>query len=440
MQPISIVIPTLNEADNLDPLFKRINESLTSAEIPYEIIVIDDHSTDSTAQIAKSAPAEYNVQFHTKEGTPGKAHSLMEGFAIAQYELVCMIDGDLQYPPEAIKLMYHKLQYCEADIVLTERIDNKTSPLRRLMSYTFNTVFTRMLFGINYDTQSGLKLFRKSILKTINIDPSPWTFDLEFIVRALEHNYVIVSQQISFSERNAGTPKLHVLSATKEIATGSLKLWRNSSSKRIKLSYQRSEVLQRSIHWAVAVAATTVLATTTFSGGASAQSTSPGRQTSSGLTGSLLQALQLQPSAPASVNTPKPGAVVATPTAMPVMASATNDQPVASTAVSTVASAPTTSLASQAAAPNTGASTAPASEPSDSTVATAVSSSTTGTSNDSSKDTPYYPVSKLSTAKTDQYHTLALSSLIIGVGFIVLSLISFAIRKITMRNNRQVYT
>ncbi len=48
---ISIIIPTLNEAENLPLLFKRIDDSLLAADIPYEIIVIDDHSTDNTARV-----------------------------------------------------------------------------------------------------------------------------------------------------------------------------------------------------------------------------------------------------------------------------------------------------------------------------------------------------------------------------------------------------
>ena len=245
MQPISIVVPTLNEADNIVLLCNRIDAALSTARIPYEILIVDDHSVDGTADIAQSLSASCNVSVLFKNGARGKAFSLLEGFAAAKYDLVCMIDADLQYPPEAIASMYHKLQFCNADIVISERIENKTSLLRRTSSLIFKTLFTRLLFGINYDTQSGLKLFRKNVLDTINLSPSPWTFDLEFIVRSLEQGYTIVSQPIQFAERNAGEAKVKMLSATAEIASGSYKLWRSSSSKDIKKSYKQSEGLQR---------------------------------------------------------------------------------------------------------------------------------------------------------------------------------------------------
>jgi glycosyltransferase involved in cell wall biosynthesis len=270
MQPISVIVPTLNEADNLNLLFSRIDKALTSAAIPYEVIIVDDHSTDTTVQIAQQAADFYDVKVMTKHGQPGKAFSLLEGFAAAKYDLLCMIDADLQYPPEAITSMYHKLQFCEADIVITERIDNKTSPVRQLTSVVFKTLFTRMLFGINYDTQSGLKLFRKNVLTSISLSPSPWTFDLEFIVRALEQGYTIVSQPIKFSERNAGVPKVKLLSATLEIASGSYRLWRNTSSDRVKTSYAHSERLQRSVISAALLLAVSFIGATSFAPSASA--------------------------------------------------------------------------------------------------------------------------------------------------------------------------
>jgi glycosyltransferase involved in cell wall biosynthesis len=241
MRPVSVVVPTLNEVNNLPLLFKRIKSTLNSAQIPYEIIVVDDHSNDGTQNFVIRNANKYNAILMIKEGLPGKAFSLLEGFNVAKNEIICMIDADLQYPPEAIKLMYHKLQYLEADIVLTNRLENHTSWFRKLTTFTFNFVFTKLLFGIGYDTQSGLKMFRKEVLNSIQLSPSPWTFDLEFIVRALENNYVITSQDIVFSERYSGAPKINIFKATLEIAGGSLRLWREISPRHIRMRYKYLE-------------------------------------------------------------------------------------------------------------------------------------------------------------------------------------------------------
>lgn len=222
--PISIVIPTLNEAESIRPLLQRINSSLVGANIKYEVIIIDDRSDDETVKIANDLAHNLPIRIIEKAGRAGKAFSLLEGFSQAKYPIICMIDADLQYPPESIPLMHAKLEALSADIVLTDRRVNKTGLLRRLSSSIFNLLFTRLLFGFNYDIQSGLKLFRKTVLERLTIDPSPWTFDLEFIVKSLENDYVIVSEPIVFSDRQFGTPKIKLFGATIEIVRGALRV------------------------------------------------------------------------------------------------------------------------------------------------------------------------------------------------------------------------
>lgn len=241
-QPLSIVIPTLNEVDNIERLVKRIHFSLSKHKINYEIIFIDDHSTDGTSEIIKILNEQHpNVRVLQKIGKAGKAYSLLEGFTYAKYELVCMIDGDLQYPPEAIVPMYDLLVQQNADIVITERIDSKTSYLRKLQSKLFNLFFTRILFGINYDSQSGLKLFKKNILNTISLYPSPWSFDLEFLVRSLEQQYKVVSHKIIFSERTDGISKVNTIGTAIELAKASVALRLSSSYRAIKKGYDISK-------------------------------------------------------------------------------------------------------------------------------------------------------------------------------------------------------
>lgn len=231
---VSVVIPTLNEADNIARLFERIRKSMIKADINYEIVLIDDHSDDATMAIARSMASTYNVRAFPKRGQPGKAHSLLQGFEAAQFELVCMIDADLQYPPEAIGPMFKLLVTKNADIVVTERHDNETSKLRKISSKLFNFIFARMLFGISYDTQSGLKLFKKNILNDFEMTPSPWSFDLEFLVRSLENKRKIISYRIPFSERKGGVTKVRLINTTFELAKASIVLRWNTSRQKLK--------------------------------------------------------------------------------------------------------------------------------------------------------------------------------------------------------------
>jgi glycosyltransferase involved in cell wall biosynthesis len=244
---VSIVVPTLNESGSVHALIERIAKPLIEQKIPFEIIILDDHSTDATRDIAMHADDSYHVRVALKEGARGKSFSLIQGFALAKHTLVCMIDADLQYPPEAIVPMYEKLHELNADIILTKRVTQHTPLLRQLSSRIFNFLFVRSLFGIDYDTQSGLKLFRRSVIDRFTLSPSPWSFDLEFIVRALENNLRIFEYDILFAEREFGDTKLRVMSATYELALASVKLRRSISLKKVKQQYKSNlKALQQS--------------------------------------------------------------------------------------------------------------------------------------------------------------------------------------------------
>ncbi len=224
---ISVVIPTLNEEGNIVPLVKRLARVFEERSLGGELLFIDDHSTDETrALIAKLTPeyAEtFTISCHLKRGQRGKAQSLIEGFALAEFDTIVMIDADLQYPPEAIPGMLDRLT-AGADIVVADRKEHDTNFLRKLLSKTFSLVFSRFLHDLHCDSQSGLKVFRKKILREVTLHPTPWTFDMEFLLSARNYGYIIDSVHITFAERQAGTSKLNPLRAMIEIGWSALRL------------------------------------------------------------------------------------------------------------------------------------------------------------------------------------------------------------------------
>ncbi|MBM2818066.1 MAG: glycosyl transferase family 2 [Parcubacteria group bacterium] len=220
---ISILIPTLNEEGNISKLVERIGDSLRVGNIGYEIIFIDDHSTDGTINSIERISSLYPVSWHMKKGRKGKAHSLIEGFEYAKYDLLAMIDADLQYPPEAIPKMAQKI-IDGADIVIANRIVSHKSFSRKIASRFFSLFFGKLLHSLDYDVQSGLKLFRRQIVREIKINPSPWTFDLEFLINARNAGYEIKSIDIIFEDRHSGKSKIHFFKSIYEIGINALSL------------------------------------------------------------------------------------------------------------------------------------------------------------------------------------------------------------------------
>ena len=221
---LSIVIPTLGEAENIGPLLVRIDQSLRRKAI-YEVIIVDDHSTDATVKLAKNIAYRLGlpVRVYTKVGTPGKAFSLIEGFTHARYKLICMIDADLQYPPEAIPAMITALRGGK-DIIVGNRAARETNLMRRSLSNLSRNVFGSWLHGLDCDVQSGLKLFRKDILYHISLSPTSWTFDIEFLVHARNAGYTIGAIYVPFAARVAGKSKIHLFKDGLEILKQSVKI------------------------------------------------------------------------------------------------------------------------------------------------------------------------------------------------------------------------
>ncbi|OGG26855.1 hypothetical protein A2960_01685 [Candidatus Gottesmanbacteria bacterium RIFCSPLOWO2_01_FULL_39_12b] len=222
-QNISIIIPAWNEAGNIALLVETIAKALTGNGIIYELIVVDDNSTDTTAEILKELTSNFPISVYLKKGKKGKAQSLLEGFTYAKYDLVGFIDADLQYPAEAIPKMVEVID-TGVDIVVANRKEFGASFRRKVLSWGFRRFFGQFLHGFTCDVQSGLKVFRKEIIERLTFHPNPWTFDLEFLVKARDAGYKIGSTDIIFQKRHAGKPKIGLLAASLEIGLAAIKI------------------------------------------------------------------------------------------------------------------------------------------------------------------------------------------------------------------------
>lgn len=189
----------------------------------FEVIVIDDHSTDDTYKIVNSLKKKYQIRLYSKKGKTGKAYSLLEGFGYARFNLLAMIDADLQYAPENLPGMVEKIDD-SVGIVVAERNLNNINPIRKILSQGFSFIFARLLHGLNHDVQSGLKVFKKEIIERISLNPGPWSFDLEFLVKAKHAGYKIDNHQIIFEKRQKEQAKISLLPAILEIGYSALKL------------------------------------------------------------------------------------------------------------------------------------------------------------------------------------------------------------------------
>ncbi len=245
-QSVSIVVPVLNEQDNIAELIYRIEQSL-EGKYNYELIFVDDRSTDNTAKVIQEYVDDKKVKYFLKLGPAGKARALLEGFSYAKYDLITMIDCDLQYPPEAIPGMIEKMEN-KFDVVIAERKEAHAGRIRKTFSRGFNYVFARFLHNIKFDVQSGLKVFRKEIIERINIQPFPWTFDLEFLLAAKSAGYKITGYNIIFDKRKGGASKVNLIKTSFQIGLSAL-LLKLKSADVVPFHKDRKDALGPGFHY-----------------------------------------------------------------------------------------------------------------------------------------------------------------------------------------------
>lgn len=165
---MSIVVPGLNEGESLPELESRIRAALSGKE-SYEIIFVDDGSTDDSWDIISKLAREHEHVLGVRlRSNFGKAMALTAGFHGARGEVLIMMDADLQDDPEDLPQFIEKIRE-GYDVVVGWKV-NRQDPLnRRLLSKVFNGT-VRKVTGVNlHDMNCGFKAYRREVIRAIPI-------------------------------------------------------------------------------------------------------------------------------------------------------------------------------------------------------------------------------------------------------------------------------
>lgn len=189
---LSVIILTYNESENISSLIKSIAWTMVESEIPYEIVIIDDHSTDQTSRIVKALAKHYPITFHLKLGKRGMGYSILEGYPLATYEYLAVLDADGRYSPEHLPALL--------DLAIKHgfAVANRD----HLRVGLFQRFVGRIVLGLKEDTYSGLKVFKKEILAHLDHHlVSAWVIDAPLVYTALEHGYLGGYLPITYTPR-----------------------------------------------------------------------------------------------------------------------------------------------------------------------------------------------------------------------------------------------
>jgi len=208
---VSIVIPAFNEENSLGSIIRQTNEVLQGFGMPYEILVIDDGSTDGTARVAGIHGATL-----VKNGSNrGKGHALQLGFEKARGSYVVTMDADGSHRPEEIpKLLYPLLsRNLRASAVIGSRfignIEDGSITKLHLLGNRFFDFAVRLLTGRGVsDTQSGFRAFRREVIEKMTLHSLGFEIETEMIIRILREKLTSLEVPITCRKRQHGYTKL----------------------------------------------------------------------------------------------------------------------------------------------------------------------------------------------------------------------------------------
>lgn len=202
----SVVIPILNEEESLHELVSRIREAFTRIGKKFEIVFIDDGSTDTTLKLLQKY-AQDNPHIHviSFRRNMGKAVALTTGFRRAKGKYVVTMDADLQDDPANIERLLDEQVAGDYDLVSGWRKNRKDSLLKVVNSRFFNNFVIPFLFGTNFrDMNSGLKLYKKDLSSELKLYGGMHRF---IPILAHEMGYTVKEVPIQHNERKYGYSK-----------------------------------------------------------------------------------------------------------------------------------------------------------------------------------------------------------------------------------------
>ncbi len=213
--PLSIVLPTYNESQNIAKMLDSIAEALP-ADTAAEIIVVDDNSPDGTGDIAAQhakniSNKKVRIEVIRRPGKMGLSSAILAGVQSAAGEIVVVMDGDFSHPPQTISHMLEELQDPKCDIVVASRYVKGGSVIgwpfkRRLMSKSA-TKIAQVGLGIEVkDPMSGFFAFRRRIIEGVKFDAIGYKMLLEILVKAKGAR--VKEVPYTFTNRRAGASKL----------------------------------------------------------------------------------------------------------------------------------------------------------------------------------------------------------------------------------------
>lgn len=200
---LSVVIPAYNEQENVPALLERVGGALAGVGKPFEVIIVDDGSTDQTPDLLKKGQEKYPWLRILRMGRNGGQSAAFDaGFKAARGEIIATIDADLQNDPEEIPRLLTMLD--GYDMITGWRKDRQDTSFRRWQSRQANRIRNWISQETVNDSASSLKIYKRHCLEGLQLYTGMHRF---FPTLVKMRGFSCLEVPVKHSPRFAGTPK-----------------------------------------------------------------------------------------------------------------------------------------------------------------------------------------------------------------------------------------
>ena len=201
-QSITVIIPCLNEEQGIEKVLRAMPEFVD------EIIVVDNASTDRTSEVAAALGAKV-----IREEVRGYGRSYKRGFAVATRDIIVTLDGDHSYPVDALSYLVEAFLHLDVDFLNASRFpvrDRAAMSLKhKFGNLVLSLAMSLLFFRWVRDSQSGMWVFRRSILNEMKLESDGMAFSEEIKIEALRNRHIRFGEiSILYSSR-LGEKKLN---------------------------------------------------------------------------------------------------------------------------------------------------------------------------------------------------------------------------------------
>ena len=200
MIDLSIIVPAYNEEENISFATREIHKALKDAKFSYEIIFVDDGSSDGTWEEMEKVKENYeNIIIAKHRKNRGKTDALLTGYRLARGKSILLFDADLQYNPNDIIRLYNKMEK-GYDIVSGWKHGGYS---KQFVSYVYNFL-SRRLFNLPIHDQNSIKIFKREILEKVSLRKDWHRF---LVALAVNEGYSVSEIKVTLSPRRFGKTK-----------------------------------------------------------------------------------------------------------------------------------------------------------------------------------------------------------------------------------------